>query len=300
MSSRISRSPGTLVLCLSFVLPMSAAANLAPHAGAETWGSVSDLRVGGGQDNGTFAFHGGVGTNASAFLVDDAVETDFFGNGPHNRGLAQAAVTLLTGAPTVPQPQILRAKSVLTGITSGRPDIVGAGANASARAVQRYRYTGGAPLQLTFNLTATVHDPNPPQYSDQTWVVANVSLWATPNFMYGDTWSQFEFGATPLPLVGGGDAFDAGTTLTVYDDTGGSPVLKSRIFDVNVPPGTEFYLLQELYTSAREGDRVADGFSTLTAAVTGGNVFVVVPEPMTAGLLALAGALLLGRLGRPL
>ena len=262
---------------------VSLPAKAQPLWGTETSVRVADVHTGSGQDNQTFASGGGPGIWGNQSLIDDAVSLDSFGNGPHDRGITQAYSSLRFNNGQVPA---LRARSILTGNTSGRAGVNGAVVGASAFASELFQYVGVSPatLTLTFTLEGEVFDPVPEPLFDGTDIHAPVAVFETTNYDFIDDLSTliFEQGAIPKALDD--------TTLVIEDDTNGAAIVLTTELAFDVEPDEQFYVWAELQTGAFRGTRFADAFGTLTAEFDQPDLVVPlsVPEPSTCALLLLA------------
>ncbi|MEQ9459794.1 MAG: PEP-CTERM sorting domain-containing protein [Phycisphaeraceae bacterium] len=290
-----------LALSLSFIL---APASLAQEWGAQSTSGIGDIRSTGGQSNFTFDSAGGAGIPIADTELNDAVSTDFSGNGPWDRGLARG-FTGLTFAGNQPNP--MRSESTLTGNLSQEFKFgsfpAGAVASNGVFVSDIFLYTGNQPgtITLNYSLEGTLVDSGGfSGIADPlTFIRAQVAVFAdTPQYRFLDDVPTLtlEEGATLKQDSLGNDAYDQ-DALFINNDTGGVKVTQTTSLTFDVVPGETFYVWQTLRTSAAFGTRSADAWGTLTGSFDqpGLVTSLSAPEPASAALLALGGLLSLRR-----
>lgn len=264
-----------------------------PLWGVQTVTGIGDIFLSGGQNNFTFDGNGGVGVPVASSLVDDAVTRDFFGQGPHNRGVAEAFGGLKLTNNQVP---VLKTRAVLTGNLSNQPPAFGSFVNGAVGEVgvfasEMFRYTGSVPttLNLTFTLEGMVSD-TPDDVLTGIFGEAAVFHEGGYQFFADLGTLIFEFGATPKQS-NGVEAVDT-TSLVISGDTGGNKVTRTTTLAFDVQPNEVFYVWEKLDVFAVRGARSADAFSTMTAEFDQPGLVVAlsVPEPASLMLIGAAGA----------
>jgi hypothetical protein len=161
---------------------------------------------------------------------------------------------------------------------------------STAFASEGYTYTGPGSMTFTLNITLTgsVSDPTPGD--NDTFIQADVVIFAEENYLFiADLPTLiFEAGATPIDQL----------TLRLDPDVTDGTLLGSVSFTLST--GESVYLWANLDAEAQRDLSFADAFGTLTTTFqddTGLVAASVVPEPGTAALL-LIGALGLACPGR--
>ena len=217
-------------------------------------------------NNFTIDSDGGAGTLFTQSFVDDAVTLDSFGQGPHDRGLAQGFAALtLSGQ----QPPILKARAILTGNISNQPPVDGrpvndAGARGTANASEIFQYIGAVPTVLTwsFTLEGRLVDPVDvdPEPNAATYIKAQVAVFPESGYFFTtEVVNLLDNGVFPK-------SFDF-TSLQILDDTAGLVATRTANLSFGVVPGEIFYLFEQLDAQAFRDARAADAFGTLTVAV---------------------------------
>lgn len=278
------------------VLILAASASAQPKWGTQAFGSVGDIRSGGGQNNHTNSVDGGAGVWISEVIIDDSVTPDFEGTGPWDRGNTHAFTGLAFGANT---PPALKSEAILTGNRSPHFRFgelpAGAVAWAGAFASDLFQYTGSAPATLswTVQLEGVLNDPpgGNANADPLTYIAGQVAVFAdTPNYTFLDDIATLtlELGAT-LEEHNGSGAFDT-QSLFIDADTGGQIATRQTTLMFDVNPGDTFYIWQTLRTSAAYGTRSADAFSTMSGSFDRPDLVTSLstPEP-SAALLVLCG-----------
>ena len=268
--------------------------------GTNAYASIRDAPLSGGSLNetlvGSRGIFEGVMTSSSHALVDDAVTLDSFGNGPWNRGVAEASSQLQFATNEIPE---LKARAILTGNTADRDDVTVLGASAFARssAVELFQYTGAVPSTLT--LTLTLDGEVQKGFSGSlTGLFGSLGVFEeneNTNFIYStDRGTIFEFGGDPKqdvsPGSNGGAAF---VDVSIRDDTGGVKDTVSGSVTIDVIPDEVFYVFTALSANANQDNDFADAFGTLQATFDDPSVVtihnVIIPEPATATFLLSLG-----------
>lgn len=267
--------------------------------GTNAYASISDILAGGGDRNETLdgsrdPFIGALNASSHA-LVDDSVTLDSFGNGPWDRGVAEASAELQFATNQIPE---LKAKVILTGNVATQPDsVLGAQGFAQAAAVELFQYTGDTPSTLTLTLTleGTVQEHFNLSTTGLTGILGVFE--ANDDFEYAnDRGTIFETGGDPKQDVTPGGGGFAYITLSIPMDTNGLVETVTGDVTIGVVPGEVFYVSTTLSANAVDEDNFADAFGTLRATFDDPSMVtihnVVIPEPTT-GLLIGAGSLLM-------
>jgi hypothetical protein len=262
----------------------------AQHWGTITRGSIHDRFAGSSlANNFTTDSDGGAGTLFTQSLVDDAVTLDSFGQGPHNRGLAQAFAGLKFGGNLAPA---LKAQAVLTGNISNQPPVNGVAVNdararGTANASEIFQYIGAVPniLTLSYTLEGRLDDDSPGNTG--TYISSQVAVFGESGYFFtSEITNLLDNGVFPK-------SFDF-TSLQILDDTAGLIATRTANLSFRVDPGEIFYLFEQLDTAADRDSRAADAFGTLTAHFDRPELVrsLSVPEPNTLALFALGLAAL--------
>lgn len=277
--------------------------------GTNAYASISDILTFGGDRNETIdgsrdLFAGALNASSHA-LLDDATTLDSFGNGPWNRGLAEASAELQFATNTIPE---LKARAILTGNTATQSSSVsGARGFSQASAVELFQYTGTAPSTLTLTLTL---DGIVQEHFDgsPTGLLGLLGVFEeNDDFRYAtDRGTIIEFGGdAKQDVTPGGTGGRAFLNLAIARDTGGVRETVTGDVTIGVVPGEVFYVTTALSAQADDEDNFADAFGTLRATFDDPSVVivhnVVIPEPATACLIGV-GLLLArcrGRRSRP-
>ncbi len=247
------------------------------------WGTDSSLGLAdildhGGQINPNSDFQGGLNVPTVASLVVDV------------RGLAQTEINI--GAFGGSATGVLKAKTTLTGATSGEPNVVGASSDTFASVVDLFLYTGpSGPVSMDFTLHGVmVSNADGPTFYEE-YILGEVAVFRAEGFVFGSTvGSIMENGAT---LMDEADMQMFGVNPPLGDTL-------NATLNFNLQNGEYFYVLQHIATAAHMGADLADAFSTLSGEFVNPELFIAhefgpIPEPATASLLLLTAAAMLGR-----
>ncbi len=268
--------------------------------GTNAYASISDILLSGGDRNetldGTRNPFAGVMASSSHALVNDAVTLDSFGNGPWDRGVAEASAALQFAMNEIPE---LKAKVILTGNTATQPSsVLGARGFARASAVELFQYTGAtaSTLTLTLTLEGTVQESFD---TSSTGLFGSLGVFEeNDNFAYAnDTGTIREFrGAPKQDVTPGGTGGSAILNLSIPLDTNGLEETVTGDVTISVVPGEIFYVFTGLSADATFGNNFADAFGTLRATFDDPSVVtihnVIIPEP-TMGFFVGAGSWLM-------
>jgi hypothetical protein len=262
-------------------------------APAQNWGTITRAAIRDAFINSSLANNftvdgdGGAGVLFTQSLVDDAVKLDSFGQGPHDRGLAQGFAALSLNSR---DPPILKARAILTGNISDQPPVGGvpvndAAARGTASASEVFQYIGAVPTVLTWSFTmeGRLVDPiGDPEPNAATYIKAQVAIFPEGGYFFTtEVVNLFDSGVFPknADLI----------SLQILHDTAGSIATRTANLSFGVTPGEIFYLFEQLDAQAFRDARAADAFGTLTVQFDQPDLVrsLSVPEPAALTLLTL-------------